>query len=1550
MPGLAQSATTGGALLAPDYTVGSAEVYVLGVTSTGDNPAAVVDNISNGEVAQVSQDANVVTLTNNGDVTVAADASGTGNATARVGNIAPDNAATGAYQSAITQKHILGDVEGATWDASATVIGGIAKVASVETKGRTATAVMNNSGTVEVSAAASGTGVVDASIGTGGETGAPAVKQFVFSAKGPDATTTGSGTILNSGTVNVSASAAPLLAGTTSATAKVTSGIVQQVQATGRGNSNLSGTVNNSGTLNFSAAAGVGPGTALTATAFATEVLTQRAQANGGGLQSDAATGWNDIATLTMNNSGTINLTTNARGVESATSLIGVKLVPAQFGQYANQYPNTYGPNEVGAGTQNAYQLFGADSPILSEHGVLSQRAQANGWGDDTTSVTFTNAAAGKINILATATATNPAGNALAHNTAAGLIGQKTQANGTGNDTSTALLTNLGRIGVDVGSVASATDGDSRAVSTVTNAIQQVAEVTGPTKFALVTGGGTGGGGTGQPTTAAVEGSEPEFGYYTNIGELSFVNGATGVVDIRSSAAGSAVNGASEAHSYVDAGAQQSAQVDGGTPLASFDNRNQFNVTTTSLATGVDGAFATAGTAGLLLDVGFPVDEGRLPTAHDVVGVSQVLLGKATNARFANTGLIGVTASATANGGSGGAGALASAAGYRVTGEPVGVTVTNGGTLNVSATALTTADAGVVRLANAIATGMGFYANYAALPEMPDIVHGGGSDSGNGQNGHPAGDEEEEPEIPTYALTGTVENTGTIAVTARSTGDAQLPTTELELPSSIVAGQTLSVGSTAVGVEFISASNTITMTNRGTISASAITDGAPAQAIGVRVLDYENASNVQAGEGYVFTFNNNGGTIIARQSTNGGTTWTHGTAIDTSLAPNAVNIRFDGTSNVYGNIKLSADDAILVASGITRLDGVINPYVPVVDTEVLPASPGGSAIAPLSVGTQAVALAAGPVGPLVGSLTVANGATLMLLHPAGGPPAAANVNTFTLASGGTLALQLPNSPIAATAQAAYPYINANTANLAGRLMVQLATPNGLYANAYNFQDIIDANTRTGTFSSVVTNTGSVLLTPAAIYDSANNVDLTVTRVAFGAVPGLTFNQKATGDGIEAVYSPTQTGPYGTLLANLFLQTAATYPAALDMLSGDQYAGFVQNLRNSSLQVSTLVSDQMDCAISKDGVDKCREPDGGLRLWALGGFNDARVDTDVNAPGYDADNHFALLGLDYTVGNFTVGAFGGYRKAKAEFTRNNGLIEADGYQIGAVAGFDMGSFYIRGNGSYADLNGDSRRSISVLTTAGTAVAKPEYSLTSLYGEAGGRLELGKTWLTPFVGVEYTKVKTKAFTETGVPGANLNLPEQSQSQTSFLAGLKWAGNLGSVIPEAKVAYRHDDGNGFFTSTARFAEAPGNSLFTVRSPVTKRDTVMAGFNLAGVLGEKVTGRIGYQGRFGKNLKDNAFYGSLTVRFGGAEAPPPPPPPPPVVEAPPPPPVCNKGLSERRAETVRGYLNTRGIDNSAITTQGFGETNPRVPTADGVREVQNRRVEITYGPGSGM
>ncbi len=61
------------------------------------------------------------------------------------------------------------------------------------------------------------------------------------------------------------------------------------------------------------------------------------------------------------------------------------------------------------------------------------------------------------------------------------------------------------------------------------------------------------------------------------------------------------------------------------------------------------------------------------------------------------------------------------------------------------------------------------------------------------------------------------------------------------------------------------------------------------------------------------------------------------------------------------------------------------------------------------------------------------------------------------------------------------------------------------------------------------------------------------------------------------------------------------------------------------------------------------------------------------------------------------------------------------------------------------------------------------------------------------------------------------------------------------------------------------------------------------------------------------------------------------------------NVGLSQREASNVRSYLAGRGIPDGVMTTEAFGESRPLVETPDGVREPQNRRVEITFGPGSG-
>jgi OOP family OmpA-OmpF porin len=58
------------------------------------------------------------------------------------------------------------------------------------------------------------------------------------------------------------------------------------------------------------------------------------------------------------------------------------------------------------------------------------------------------------------------------------------------------------------------------------------------------------------------------------------------------------------------------------------------------------------------------------------------------------------------------------------------------------------------------------------------------------------------------------------------------------------------------------------------------------------------------------------------------------------------------------------------------------------------------------------------------------------------------------------------------------------------------------------------------------------------------------------------------------------------------------------------------------------------------------------------------------------------------------------------------------------------------------------------------------------------------------------------------------------------------------------------------------------------------------------------------------------------------------------------NMALSLRRADSVRSALVAGGIAADKITVAGRGESDPAVPTADGVREAKNRRAEIILQP----
>ena len=54
------------------------------------------------------------------------------------------------------------------------------------------------------------------------------------------------------------------------------------------------------------------------------------------------------------------------------------------------------------------------------------------------------------------------------------------------------------------------------------------------------------------------------------------------------------------------------------------------------------------------------------------------------------------------------------------------------------------------------------------------------------------------------------------------------------------------------------------------------------------------------------------------------------------------------------------------------------------------------------------------------------------------------------------------------------------------------------------------------------------------------------------------------------------------------------------------------------------------------------------------------------------------------------------------------------------------------------------------------------------------------------------------------------------------------------------------------------------------------------------------------------------------------------------------NRGLSERRARSVRDYLVEAGLDSGIITTRGYGKASPRAPGTSADARAKNRRVEI--------
>ncbi|MHA6721527.1 OmpA family protein [Sphingomonas sp. RS2018] len=319
----------------------------------------------------------------------------------------------------------------------------------------------------------------------------------------------------------------------------------------------------------------------------------------------------------------------------------------------------------------------------------------------------------------------------------------------------------------------------------------------------------------------------------------------------------------------------------------------------------------------------------------------------------------------------------------------------------------------------------------------------------------------------------------------------------------------------------------------------------------------------------------------------------------------------------------------------------------------------------------------------------------------------------------------------------------------------------------------------------------------------------------------------------------------------------------------------------------------------------------------------------------------------------------------------------GFDVDGIIGYDFGAFRAEAEVGYKRANLDGYRS---------SVTTPVYGTTGALGnQASGNFDYagGTTSVLSFM--------VNGLLDFG----------DDDGVTGFVGG-------GVGVARVKAEDYGLNRRGAFLNDSDTVFA-WQALAGIRAPLT--DNVDATlkyrfFNADDVRLVDVTGR-GFDGRY----RSHSILGGLTYNFGAPPEPEPvaPPPPPPEPAPPPPPPPTpaavpctpgpyivffewdrsditpeaggildnaisayqncgnaqvmlaghadrsgsasyNVGLSQRRADSVRGYLTSRGIADGTISSEAFGESRPRVETADGVRELQNRRVEITYGPGSGQ
>lgn len=211
------------------------------------------------------------------------------------------------------------------------------------------------------------------------------------------------------------------------------------------------------------------------------------------------------------------------------------------------------------------------------------------------------------------------------------------------------------------------------------------------------------------------------------------------------------------------------------------------------------------------------------------------------------------------------------------------------------------------------------------------------------------------------------------------------------------------------------------------------------------------------------------------------------------------------------------------------------------------------------------------------------------------------------------------------------------------------------------------------------------------------------------------------------------------------------------------------------------------------------------------------------------NYGLTVGGDYRVSKtFVAGLMGGYTRGRSDLDDAGSTAKTAAYSLGVYGTYYNGGFYVDGQVQCGWNAVDKERRIVFPGIDRTAVSDQKGRLLTMAGDLGYDIPVRHWILTPMLSVEYIRLATEDYTESGAGALNLTVAGQSTKLLQGHAGgsvaYVWKVGEATLTPRVWALYGHEfDADETAGVTARLAM--GSASFTTAVASPDRDFVTVG-----------------------------------------------------------------------------------------------------------------------------